>query len=53
LGFTVKNNQLEIHLFCWADKVPAEDIKGYYLGTFSEALLVHFKDDFDTFTVHK
>ncbi len=53
IGFTVKANQLEAYLTWWKDKEPNEDIKGYYIGRFAEVLLVHFKSQFNNFTVEK
>ena len=53
IGFTIKQNQLEVNLNWWKDKEPTEDVKGYYFGRFIEILLVHFKNDFNDFTVNK
>ena len=53
LGFTVTKTALEIDTYWWKGNVPDEDVKGYYIGRFTEALLVHFRDDFETFTISK
>jgi hypothetical protein len=53
IGFSIKQNQLEVYLNWWKGKEPNEDVKGYYIGRFVEILLVHFKNDFINFTISK
>lgn len=43
-----------ISLCWWKTKgEPADDIKGYYIGRFTELLLVNFKDKFGKFEIIK
>src|SRR4051812_20140145 len=49
LKFLVTETILEIDTYWWKGNVPDEDVKGYYIGRFTEVLLVHFRDDFDDF----
>jgi hypothetical protein len=53
LRFTVTKEALEVDTYWWKGNVPNEDVKGYYIGRFTEALLVHFRGDFETFTISK
>jgi hypothetical protein len=51
--FKVKKDKLVILLTWLKGNEPAEDIKGYYMGRFTEILLVNFSDKFDKFEIIK
>jgi len=53
LRFTVKKDVLLIDTTFWKSKGADKVSDGYFIGRFTEVLLVHFSDDFDTFTVGK
>jgi hypothetical protein len=53
LRFTVKKDALVIDTTKWKGKEADEAANGYFIGRFTEILLVHFSDDFDDFTVSK
>lgn len=53
LNFKVKGNALEI-VPSWAkDNIPDVASKSYYIGCFTEVLLVHLSSSYDAFTVSK
>ena len=53
-GLSHDDEKVIIKLMRWDNKVePNEDIKGYYMGRFTELLLVNFKDKFDKFEIIK
>lgn len=47
------SDRVSISITWWKDKEPTEDIKGYYMGRFTELLLVNFKDKFGKFEIIK
>jgi hypothetical protein len=53
LRFTVKKDALIIDSTKWKSKEADEAANGYFIGRFTEILLVHFSDDFNDFTVSK
>lgn len=53
LKFTVNKDALIINATFWRSKGADQAANGYYIGRFTEILLVHFSDDFDNFTVSK
>ena len=52
-GFINNKDKLIIHLTWWSNNVPTEDIKGYYMGRFTEVLLVNFSDKYGKFEIEK
>ncbi|MEO7214957.1 hypothetical protein [Mucilaginibacter sp.] len=53
MKFNVEKDVLEIIASKWKSNDVDKAANGYYIGRFTEILLVHFSDDFDTFTVSK
>jgi len=53
LSFLAKTDSLEINITHWTGKQSSKDIDGYYIGRFTEVLLVHFASYYDTFEVIK
>jgi hypothetical protein len=53
-GLKATDDKVTISLHWW-EKIgePADDIKGYYIGRFTELLLVNFKEKFTKFEIVK
>lgn len=54
IGFTFTDEKVTINLHYWENMGEADEAtKGYYIGRFTEALLVHFKNKFTKFEIIK
>lgn len=54
LGLKATDEKVIVSLYWWENTgEPADDIKGYYIGRFTELLLVNFKEKFTKFEILK
>ncbi|WP_345954015.1 hypothetical protein [Mucilaginibacter sp. PAMB04168] len=53
LSFDVYDDKLEIVAVKWKEQNEDAAAKKYYVGRFTEMLLIHFSDYFTNFAVHK
>lgn len=49
----LQKDYLEFKITWWKNNKPEKDTKGYYLGRFTEILMVHFRDLFDSLKIDK
>lgn len=52
LDFSIIIGGLVIKVTWYDNQEPTEDIKGYYIGRFTEVLMVHFKNLFINLEIH-
>lgn len=53
-GMRATDDKVIISLYWWdSHNEPTEEIKGYYMGRFTELLLVNFRDKFTKFEIIK
>lgn len=52
LDFTETPGNLVVSIKWYVNREPGDDVKGYYIGRFTEVLMVHFNDFFNHLEIY-